>query len=91
MQGNSGIYRVMGGLILFFSFFSFNASSVAIWQRVPLAGLIASNTAISGAFGCFSVMIWKLAVRNFQVHIMHCIDGLLAGCVAMTAGAHTLW
>ena len=32
-------------------------------------------------------MAWKLAVRNFQVHIMHCLDGLLAGCVAITASA----
>ena len=87
LQGNSGVYRVLGALLLFVSFLSFNASSVQVWQRIPLAGLIGANTGIAAAFGCFTVMIWKLVVRNFQVHIMHCIDGLLAGCVAITASA----
>lgn len=87
MQGNSGVYRVLGALLLFVSFLSFNASSVQVWQRIPLVGLIGSNTGIAAAFGCFTVMVWKLLVRNFQVHIMHCIDGLLAGCVAITASA----
>ena len=87
MQGNAGVYRTLGAFLLFVSFMSFNASSVSVWQRIPLVGLIASNTIISSAFGVFTVMGWKLAVRNFQMDIMHCLDGMLAGLVAITAGA----
>jgi hypothetical protein len=87
VQGNSGVYKVMGTFVLFVSFLSFNASSVQTWDRIHVGTLAGSNTLISASFSCFSVMAWKVFVNRFEMHIAHSVDGILAGCVAATAGA----
>jgi ammonia channel protein AmtB len=89
-QGNSGVYKVLGTLVLFVTWLSFNASAASDWTRMHVGALAASNTAIAGSFSCFTVMAWKTLYNRFEVNLSHSTDGLLAGCVSITAGAtHT--
>lgn len=86
VQGNSGVYKVMGTMLLFVSFLSFNASSVQNWDRIGVAGLSGSNTMIAASTSAFAVMMWKTLINRFDMNVVHSIDGILAGCVSVTAG-----
>ena len=80
MQGNGAVYRTLGAMTLFITFMSFNASSTQIWQRVPLAGLIASNTIIAASFGRappfqffpFKYYLLLLSVRCAAILLFSC-------------------
>eukprot|EP00892_Ulva_mutabilis_P012761 jgi/Ulvmu1/9858/UM057_0012.1 len=85
--GNSGVYKVMGTMMLFVSFLSFNASSVQNWERIAVAGLSGTNTMIAASTSAFAVMMWKTLVNRFEMNVVHSIDGILAGCVSVTAGS----
>lgn len=87
MQGNSGVYKVLGTLVLFVSWLSFNASAAADWTRIGAGALAGSNTVIAASFSCFTVMAWKTLYNRFEMNLAHSTDGLLAGCVGITAGA----
>ena len=86
VQGNSGVYKVLGALLLFISFLAFNAAPV-VSSDLALAGLAGANTTIAAAFSCFTVMAIKIVWLHYELHYMHSVDGILAGCVAITSGA----
>lgn len=86
-QGNSGVYKVLGTLVLFVSWLAFNASAAQSWTLMHVGALAGSNTVIAASFSAFTVMAWKTLYNRFEMNLAHSTDGLLAGCVSITAGA----
>jgi Amt family ammonium transporter len=74
----------LGTFILFMSWFAFNAGSTLTGKAE--IGRIAVNTCIAGSAGGFFglLLIWKLKGVPDAASTM---NGLLAGCVAVTAGS----
>lgn len=84
MPGHNVPLMFLGTFILFMSWFAFNAGSTLTGKAE--IGRIAVNTCIAGSAGGFFglLLIWKLKGVPDAASTM---NGLLAGCVAVTAGS----
>lgn len=87
MPGHNVPLMFLGTFILFMAWFAFNAGSTLTGKAE--IGRIAVNTCIAGAGGGFFglLLIWKLKGAPDAASTM---NGLLAGCVAVTAGSDVL-
>ena len=85
MPGHSVPLVVLGMYILFFGWFGFNGGSVLEADGALIAPVLL-NTALGGAAGGFSAMIYSYVTgRTYDVG--NSANGALAGLVAITAGA----
>jgi Amt family ammonium transporter len=74
---------LLGTFILLFGWFGFNAASTLAVQDVQFA-VVATNTAIAGAFGAVSCMLFVMW-RTGKPDPGMMANGMLAGLVAITA------
>jgi Amt family ammonium transporter len=74
---------MLGTFILLFGWFGFNAASTLAVQDVQFA-IVATNTAIAGAFGAVSCMLFVMW-RTGKPDPGMMANGMLAGLVAITA------
>ena len=74
---------LLGTFILLFGWFGFNAASTFSAQDVQFA-TVATNTAIAGAFGAVTAMLW-ITKRTGKPDPGMMANGMLAGLVAITA------
>ena len=74
---------MLGTFILLFGWFGFNAASTFAATDVQFA-TVATNTAISGAFGAVAAMLW-ITKRTGKPDPGMMANGMLAGLVAVTA------
>lgn len=77
----------LGGFILWFGWFGFNAGSTL--EASTNIGLIALNTQLSGAAGAISALLTSVALRK-PILISSTVNGSIAGLVAITAGCATM-
>ncbi|MEX1018164.1 MAG: ammonium transporter [Litorilinea sp.] len=78
------VYIALGGLILFFGWFGFNAGSTLSGSDLRLA-VVLTNTFLAASAGATVVMYAKL-VSSGKADGVGAINGILAGLVAITAG-----
>ena len=83
MPGHHLPMAMLGTFILLFGWFGFNAASTLSATDVQFA-TVATNTAISGAFGAVASMLW-ITKRTGKPNPAMMINGMLAGIVAITA------
>jgi Amt family ammonium transporter len=83
LPGHNIPMAMLGTFILLFGWFGFNAASTFA-SSDPQIGLIAANTAIAGAFGGFTTMLW-IWIRTGKPDPAMMANGLLAGLVIITA------
>ena len=83
MPGHHLPMAMLGTFILLFGWFGFNAASTLSATDVQFA-TVATNTAISGAFGAVASMLW-ITKRSGKPNPAMMINGMLAGLVAITA------
>ena len=74
---------MLGTFILLFGWFGFNAASTFAATDVQFA-VVATNTAIAGAFGAVVAMLW-ITKRTGKPDPGMMANGMLAGLVAITA------
>lgn len=74
---------MLGTFILLFGWFGFNAASTFSASDVRFA-VVATNTAIAGAFGAIAAMLWS-QMKTGKPDPGMMINGMLAGLVAITA------
>ena len=74
---------MLGTFILLFGWFGFNAASTLAATDVQFA-VVAANTAIAGAFGAITAMLW-ITKRTGKPDPGMMANGMLAGLVAITA------
>jgi ammonium transporter, Amt family len=74
---------MLGTFILLFGWFGFNAASTLAATDIQFA-LVATNTALAGAFGATSAMFWVMW-RWGKPDPGMMVNGMLAGLVAITA------
>lgn len=74
---------MLGTFILLFGWFGFNAASTLAATDIQFA-VVATNTAIAGAFGSVIGMLWIMRRSGKPDPGMMC-NGMLAGLVAITA------
>jgi Amt family ammonium transporter len=74
---------MLGTFILLFGWFGFNAASTLATTDIRF-GVIATNTAIAGAFGATIAMAWVM-LRTGKPDPGMMANGMLAGLVAITA------
>ena len=74
---------LLGTFILLFGWFGFNAASTFAATDVQFA-VVATNTAIAGAFGAIIAMLW-ITMRAGKPDPGMMANGMLAGLVAITA------
>jgi len=74
---------VLGTFILLFGWFGFNAASTLAATDVQFA-IVATNTALAGAFGSVTAMLW-ITRRTGKPDPGMMVNGMLAGLVAITA------
>ena len=77
----------LGGFILWFGWFGFNAGSTL--EASTNIGLIALNTQLSGAAGAVGALLTSVILRK-PILISNAINGSIAGLVAITAGCATM-
>jgi len=78
---------MLGALLLFFGWLGFNGgSTLAFNAQVP--GILL-NTALAGAAGCATGMVIAKLWHGYH-ETMYLINGMIAGLVAITAGAHAM-
>ncbi|WP_051901436.1 ammonium transporter [Methylotenera sp. L2L1] len=77
----------LGGFILWFGWFGFNAgSTLAVSTNI---GLIVLNTQLSGAAGAVGAVLISAMMRK-PILISNTVNGSIAGLVAITAGCATM-
>ena len=76
---------MLGTFILLFGWFGFNAASTFAASDTRFA-VVATNTAIAGAFGAIAAMVW-VTIRTGKPDPSMMANGMLAGLVAITAPA----
>jgi Amt family ammonium transporter len=74
---------MLGTFILLFGWFGFNAASTFAATDIQFA-VVATNTAIAGAFGAIIAMLW-ITKRTGKPDPGMMANGMLAGLVAITA------
>ncbi|TGM08647.1 ammonium transporter, partial [Leptospira barantonii] len=87
IQGHNLTFSVLGVFILWFGWFGFNGgSALSFTDQVPL---IILNTSLAGsAGGIAAISISWLFYRIASVE--ECMNGVLGGLVAVTAGCHEI-
>ncbi|MET0662316.1 MAG: ammonium transporter, partial [Ilumatobacteraceae bacterium] len=83
MPGHHIPMALLGTFILLFGWFGFNAASTFAATDVQFA-VVATNTAIAGAFGAINAMLW-ITKRTGKPDPGMMANGMLAGLVAITA------
>ncbi len=83
MPGHHIPMAMLGTFILLFGWFGFNAASTFAATDVQFA-VVATNTAIAGAFGAITAMLW-ITKRTGKPDPGMMANGMLAGLVAITA------
>ncbi|WP_439510356.1 ammonium transporter [Marinimicrobium koreense] len=87
MPGSNLPLAMLGALLLFFGWFGFNGgSTLAADATVP--GIVV-NTLLGGVSGVLAVLFVNWRLKGFTDAMMP-MNGLLAGLVSVTAGAHAL-
>ena len=87
IPGHNLMLVTLGGFILWFGFFAFNAGSGG--GMSANIGKIALNTAFAGAAGAIGVMVISY-LRGKPLLVTSTINGSLAGLVAIAAGCAVL-
>jgi Amt family ammonium transporter len=87
IRGHSLMMVTLGGFILWFGFFAFNAGSTA--GLTDQVGKIALNTGYAGAAGAIGVTLISY-LRRIPLLLTSTINGSLAGLVAIAAGCATM-
>lgn len=77
----------LGGFILWFGWFGFNAGST-LSANVELGG-IALNTHLAACAGAAGTVAFCILFRE-PILLTHCVNGALAGLVGITAGCATM-
>ncbi len=78
---------MLGGLLLFLGWFGFNGGSVlALDATVP--GILA-NTVLAAIAGLLTALLVGWYWRGYP-EVLYALNGMLAGLVAITAGAHVV-
>ena len=85
IAASSHVLATVGVLVLWFGWFGFNGGS-ALGYDAGL-GSILINTTLAGAAGGVALVLLAF-VRDARPDIGACLNGTLAGLVAVTAGAH---
>ncbi len=83
LLGHNIPMAMLGTFILLFGWFGFNAASTFAATDIRFA-VVATNTAIAGAFGAIAAMVW-VTVRTGKPDPSMMANGMLAGLVAITA------
>ena len=86
IRGHNLLLVTLGGFILWFGFFAFNAGSTG--ELNGMIGRIALNTALSGAAGAMGVIAIS-SIRRIPLLLTSTVNGSLAGLVAIAAGCAT--
>lgn len=87
IRGHSLMMVTLGGFILWFGFFAFNAgSTVNLTNQV---GKIALNTAYAGASGALGLILISY-LRKIPLLLTSTVNGSLSGLVAIAAGCATM-
>lgn len=87
IPGHNASFVAVGGLLLWFGWFGFNAGSLL--KADTAVGPVMLNTVLAGSAGVFGTLFWVTLLRK-PVLVMHVVNGSLAGLVAITAGAPTM-
>jgi Amt family ammonium transporter len=90
VQAHSYPLIVLGGFVLLFGFFAFNAGSMLTLQSetaISQLGLICINTILSAASSGLVMAVLDNYITH-ELNIGTLINGLLAGGVAVCAGAN---
>jgi ammonium transporter, Amt family len=87
LTGHSQVLAVMGVVILWFGWFGFNGGST-LSASADIATIVLTTT-VAAAFGGVGGLLWCLAAGG-HVHLPAILNGILAGLVGITAGAHIL-
>ncbi len=88
IRGSNLTLSALGVLLLWIGWFGFNGGSVLALNSQVIGVIL--NTIIAGSFGLVSALCagWLFNRRRTEVHIV--MNGVLAGLVAITAGAHAV-
>ena len=87
IRGHNLMLVTLGGFILWFGFFAFNAGSTSDFS--DQVGKIALNTAYAGASGAIGVILIGY-LRRIPLLLTSTVNGSLAGLVAVAAGCATM-
>jgi Amt family ammonium transporter len=87
VEGHNLPLSMLGVLLLWVGWFGFNGGSTLALE--PSIAVIAVNTILGPVGGCLLAMGWTWR-RHGRPSVQGMMDGILAGLVAVTAGAHTL-
>jgi Amt family ammonium transporter len=87
IEGHNLPLAMLGVLLLWVGWFGFNAGSTLALE--PAIAGIAVNTLLGPVGGCLLAMAWSWQAHG-RPRVQDMMDGILAGLVAITAGAHTL-
>ncbi|MEO1290158.1 MAG: ammonium transporter, partial [Chloroflexota bacterium] len=77
----------LGVLLLWMGWFGFNGGSTLVWDETVISIIV--NTLFAGAAGMVSASIMNYVLQR-QVEVHAVMNGILAGLVAITAGAHAV-
>mmetsp|Transcript_12151 Transcript_12151/g.16566 ORF Transcript_12151/g.16566 Transcript_12151/m.16566 type:complete len:402 (-) Transcript_12151:194-1399(-) len=82
--GHSTVLATLGTFILWFGWYGFNPVSSLTMELVQIASKIAVNTTLAPAAGGLMSLTFYVALGN-PVDVAPCLNGILAGLVAITA------
>lgn len=85
LRGSNYPVATVGVFLLWFGWFGFNGGSTLGYDTS--IGPVLVNTSLSAAMGCMTMVLFAYT-RNKQPDIGACLNGTIAGLVAVTAGAH---
>lgn len=84
---------VQGTVILWFGWYGFNCGSTLGFSNLDTAwkaSLVAMNTTLAASFGGVTVLIVRF-LQSRRLDLAGVCNGILAGLVAVCAGADTMW
>lgn len=87
IPGSNLPLAILGGLLIWFGWFGFNGGSTLAWDgRVPS---ILLNTCLSAFWGGIVATFLKFNKEGY-IDVVHVMNGVLAGLVAITANCHVV-
>ncbi len=86
IPGHNILIGALGVFILWFGWYGFNGAAASDASEL---GLIFATTTVAAAFATVSTMIFTW-VKNGKPDVSMCLNGSLAGLVAITASCHTV-
>lgn len=85
ITGSNLPLAALGGLLIWFGWFGFNAGSTLAWgDNIPV---IVLNTILAGVWGGIATSILKYLFDGY-VDVLMIINGILGGLVSITANCH---